>query len=73
VKGTDLPEGFLQFLSQIKGKRARIVVDHLIEYGQITTEDLENYYLATAVIEGRIMVSGRGRIPWDGSRNIQYG
>jgi multiple sugar transport system substrate-binding protein len=31
------------------------------------------YYLATAVIEGRIMVSGRGRIPWDGSRNIQYG
>jgi hypothetical protein len=33
----------------------------------------KSYYLATAVIEGRIMVSGRGRIPWDGSRNIQYG
>ena len=40
----DLPPEFLEFLKQISGKRARIVVDHILQHGFITTEDLETQY-----------------------------
>jgi hypothetical protein len=39
-----LPEEFLQKLALVTGKRARIVVDHILEHGYITTEDLEKTY-----------------------------
>lgn len=31
-------------LRQVKGKRARIVVEHILEYGFVTTEELEQQY-----------------------------
>jgi hypothetical protein len=39
-----LSEEFLQKLALVTGKRARIVVDHILEHGYITTEDLEKTY-----------------------------
>jgi hypothetical protein len=38
-----LPEGFHELLKNVKGKRARLVVEHILQHGFITTEDLENY------------------------------
>ncbi|MDX1991771.1 MAG: hypothetical protein SF029_05255 [bacterium] len=35
---------FLARLQHIKGKRARVVIDHILEHGFITTEDLEKTY-----------------------------
>lgn len=40
----DLPEEFLEQLRQVIGKRARIVIEHILEHGFITTEELENTY-----------------------------
>ncbi|NKQ34992.1 MAG: HNH endonuclease [Chloroflexi bacterium] len=40
----ELPEAFLEKLQSVTGKRARIVVDHILEHGYITTEDLEKTY-----------------------------
>lgn len=33
----------LELLKRVKGKRARIIVDHILEHGIITTEDIEAY------------------------------
>ena len=44
MKQSDLPEDFLKLLETVKGKRARIVVNHILEYDHITTEDLEQKY-----------------------------
>lgn len=44
MSGTTLSEELLQLLKTIKGKRARIVVDHILEHGFITTEELEVQY-----------------------------
>ncbi|MDZ4765798.1 MAG: HNH endonuclease [Chloroflexota bacterium] len=41
---TDYPPEFLEKLKQVKGKRARIVVEHILEHGFITTEELETIY-----------------------------
>lgn len=38
------PDNFLEFIKSIKNKRARIVIDHILEHGHITTEDLEKQY-----------------------------
>ena len=38
------PKEFLEYIKLIKNKRARIVIDHIIKYGSITTEDLEATY-----------------------------
>jgi hypothetical protein len=40
----DYPEEFIQFLQSIKSKRAKIVIDHILEHGFITTETLETDY-----------------------------
>lgn len=40
----NLPSDFLELLKAITGKRARIVVEHILEHGFITTEDLEMKY-----------------------------
>lgn len=39
-----LPEGFLQLCRSIKSKRPRTVIEHIIEHGYITTEELKNLY-----------------------------
>jgi hypothetical protein len=41
---SDLPPEFLDFLQTIKGKRSRIVIDHILKHNFITTEDLEEMY-----------------------------
>lgn len=41
---SDFPPDFLAFLATIKGKRSRVVIDHIIEHGFITTEELETEY-----------------------------
>ena len=43
-KKTKYPKKFLQHLKSITNKRAKIVIDHILEHGHITTEDLENTY-----------------------------
>lgn len=43
MTNSSLPEEFLNLLKRVKGKRARLVVEHILKYGFITTEDLENY------------------------------
>jgi hypothetical protein len=37
-------KAFLELLKQVQGKRARIVVGHILEHGYITTEELETLY-----------------------------
>jgi hypothetical protein len=40
----DYPPEFLEFLRQVKGKRPRTVIDHILKHGFITTEDLKERY-----------------------------
>ncbi|GAB4209384.1 MAG: hypothetical protein OHK0022_40360 [Roseiflexaceae bacterium] len=40
----DFPEHFMRVYLGISNKRAKIVVDHIIEHGYITTEDLTTTY-----------------------------
>jgi len=37
------PKAILQKAKMITGRRSRVVVDHILKHGSITTEDLENY------------------------------
>ena len=39
-----LSDDFIQLISTITNKRAKIVIDHIIEHGYITTRDLETTY-----------------------------
>lgn len=39
----EIPKQILEKAKTITGKRSRVVVDHILEHGSITTEDLENY------------------------------
>jgi len=39
-----LPEEFLRRLEAVKSKRARIVIDHILKHGFVTTEELESVY-----------------------------
>lgn len=41
---SELPEEFLKLLQTVTGRRSRIVVDHILEHGYITTEQLEEEY-----------------------------
>jgi 5-methylcytosine-specific restriction endonuclease McrA len=40
----ELQEAFLKLIESITNKRAKIVIDHIVAYGFITTEDLETTY-----------------------------
>lgn len=40
----NLQEAFLKLIESITNKRAKIVIDHIVEHGFITTEDLETTY-----------------------------
>jgi hypothetical protein len=39
-----LPDDFLQFCRSITAKRPKVVIDHILQYGFITTEDLKDIY-----------------------------
>lgn len=39
-----LPRPFIQYCKSITAKRAKTVIDHLLEHGQITTEELKDLY-----------------------------
>jgi len=38
------PKEFLEYVQSITNRRAKIVIDHILEHGFITTEDLEKKY-----------------------------
>jgi hypothetical protein len=38
------PVDFLKRLKSVKAKRPKTVIDHILKYGQITTEELKNIY-----------------------------
>ena len=40
----ELPEYFVEMLQSVTGKRARTVIDHILEHGHITTEELSEKY-----------------------------
>ena len=44
MNSSDLPPEFLDRLNQVTGKRSRIVVEHILEHGFITTDELEQIY-----------------------------
>ena len=39
-----LPSAFLERLRAVTDKRPKAVIDHILEYGQVTTEDLKELY-----------------------------
>ena len=41
---TEYPDDFLKHIESISNKRAKIVIEHIMKYGFITTEDLETTY-----------------------------
>ena len=41
---SNLPEWFLDHLSAATGRRSRIVIEHILKHGYITTEDLSETY-----------------------------
>lgn len=43
MENNSLPAELVQRLQSIKNKRARVVIDHIIAHGFITTEDLQKY------------------------------
>ncbi len=44
MNSDNLPPQLLKKLQLVKGKRSKIVVEHILEHGFITTEDLEQIY-----------------------------
>jgi len=38
------PKSFLNLLKNVKGKRSQIVVQHILEHGYITSEELQRQY-----------------------------
>ncbi|MDR2814208.1 MAG: HNH endonuclease [Prevotellaceae bacterium] len=43
-KASKYPQDFLDYILSITNKRAKVVIGHILQYGFITTEDLENTY-----------------------------
>ena len=43
-KKSRYPAEFLALLAKVTNRRAKIVIDHILKHGQITTEDLEKTY-----------------------------
>jgi 5-methylcytosine-specific restriction endonuclease McrA len=43
-KMPEYPQYFLDYIRTVTNKRAKIVIDHILQYGFVTTEDLENIY-----------------------------
>ena len=43
-KKIEYPKEFLEYVNSITNKRAKVVIDHILNNGFITTEDLETTY-----------------------------
>jgi hypothetical protein len=43
MENNPLPDDLIQRLQSVKNKRARVVIDHILKHGFITTEDLYKY------------------------------
>ncbi len=41
---TNYPKEFIKLLQSVKAKRPKTVIDHILKYGQITTEELKDTY-----------------------------
>lgn len=41
---SDYPEDFLRLLQSVTAKRPRIVIDHILKHGYVTTEELKDVY-----------------------------
>ena len=39
-----LPDDFVQLCQSVTAKRPKVVIDHILQYGFITTEDLKEIY-----------------------------
>lgn len=72
-----IPKSFLKIIEGISNKRARTVIDHIVEHGHITTEELEKDYgynhpprAARDVREAGIPLETFRLKSMDGSRNI---
>lgn len=39
-----LPKEFLERLRTVTGKRPRVVIEHILKHGHITTEELRDIY-----------------------------
>ena len=44
MSASKLPQDFLDRLGHVTGKRSRVVVDHILEHGFVTTDELEQIY-----------------------------
>jgi hypothetical protein len=44
MKNKGFPPDFLELLKSIKAKRPKTVIDHILEHGQITSEELKELY-----------------------------
>jgi hypothetical protein len=44
MKKTSIPKELLDLIKSINNKRAKIVLDHILKHGKITTEELEKEY-----------------------------
>jgi len=44
VSNNDYPEEFIKLLKSVNAKRPKTVIDHILEYGQVTTEELKDTY-----------------------------
>ena len=51
---------FIELLESIVAKRARTVIDHILKYGFITTEDLKDKYGITTHLEQSEMLKSMG-------------
>ena len=48
----NLSSKFIDLLRNVKNKRPRVVIEHIIKHGQITTEELK-IYMAITIRHGR--------------------
>lgn len=44
MSAADYPPEFLKLLESVDAKRPRTVIDHILEHGEITTEELKTIY-----------------------------
>ncbi len=44
MSAKDYPANFVELLQSITAKRPKTVIDHILQHGQITTEELKNLY-----------------------------
>lgn len=44
MSNNSYPESFIKLLKSVTGKRPKPVIDHILEHGQITTEELKDVY-----------------------------